>query len=668
MHPPPSPGISLEVFSWADVSPGPGRHGRVLELDCLHPFSSSGCVAKSLKDKEVTAGAPGQPPSGSQALAPNSESLLQAEKVWTSHTPAREHRTMSQDTKVKTTESNPRAPSKARKSLPVLDPSGDYYYWWLNTMVFPVMYNLIILVCRACFPDLQHGYLVAWLVLDYTSDLLYLLDIVARFHTGFLEQGILVVDKGRISSRYVRTWSFLLDLASLMPTDVVYLWLGPHTPTLRLNRFLRVPRLFEAFDRTETRTAYPNAFRIAKLMLYIFVVIHWNSCLYFALSRYLGFGRDVWVYPDPAQPGFERLRRQYLYSFYFSTLILTTVGDTPPPAREEEYLFMVGDFLLAVMGFATIMGSMSSVIYNMNTAGAAFYPDHALVKKYMKLQHVNRKLERRVIDWYQHLQINKKMTNEVAILQHLPERLRAEVAVSVHLSTLSRVQIFQNCEASLLEELVLKLQPQTYSPGEYVCRKGDVGREMYIIREGQLAVVADDGITQYAVLGAGLYFGEISIINIKGNMSGNRRTANIKSLGYSDLFCLSKEDLKEVLSEYPQAQTVMEEKGREILLKMNKLDVNAEAAEIALQEATESRLRGLDQQLDDLQTKFARLLAELESSALKIAYRVERLEWQTREWPMPEDVAEADDEGEPGEGTSKVGEGRASQKGCPDLE
>lgn len=50
------------------------------------------------------------------------------------------------------------------------------------------------------------------------------------------------------------------------------------------------------------------------------------------------------------------------------------------------------------MGFATIMGSMSSVIYNMNTADAAFYPDHALVKKYMKLNHVNR-LERRVIDW-----------------------------------------------------------------------------------------------------------------------------------------------------------------------------------------------------------------------------------------------------------------------------
>ena len=63
-----------------------------------------------------------------------------------------------------------------------------------------------------------------------------------------------------------------------------------------------------------------------------------------------------------------------------------------------------------------------------------------------------------ILPRYQHLQINKKMTNEVAILQHLPERLRAEVAVSVHLPTLRRVQIFQNCEASLLEELVLAEQ------------------------------------------------------------------------------------------------------------------------------------------------------------------------------------------------------------------
>ena len=43
-----------------------------------------------------------------------------------------------------------------------------------------------------------------------------------------------------------------------------------------------------------------------------------------------------------------------------------------------------------------------------------------------------------------------------------------------------------------------------------------MGHEMYIIREGKLAVVADDGVTQYAVLGESQFFGEISILNLKG--------------------------------------------------------------------------------------------------------------------------------------------------------
>lgn len=59
---------------------------------------------------------------------------------------------------------------------------------------------------------------------------------------------------------------------------------------------------------------------------------------------------------------------------------------------------------------------------------------------------------------------------------------------------------------------------QVFSPGEYVCRKGDVGHEMYIIKEGKLVVVADDGVTEFAVLSEGNFFGEISILNIKGDI------------------------------------------------------------------------------------------------------------------------------------------------------
>ena len=82
----------------------------------------------------------------------------------------------------------------------------------------------------------------------------------------------------------------------------------------------------------------------------------------------------------------------------------------------------------------------------------------------------------------------------------------------MHFETIQKVRIFQDCERGLLAELVLKLKlqvrhtrqsptpsqtrtcVQVFSPGDYICRKGDIGREMYIVKRGQLDVVADDGI------------------------------------------------------------------------------------------------------------------------------------------------------------------------------
>lgn len=52
--------------------------------------------------------------------------------------------------------------------------------------------------------------------------------------------------------------------------------------------------------------------------------------------------------------------------------------------------------------------------------------------------------------------------------------LQAEIAINVHLDTLKRVEIFQNTEAGFLCELVLRLRPVLFSPGDYICRKGNV--------------------------------------------------------------------------------------------------------------------------------------------------------------------------------------------------
>ncbi|XP_062370972.1 cyclic nucleotide-gated cation channel alpha-4 [Cinclus cinclus] len=511
-----------------------------------------------------------------------------------------------------------------------LDPAGDWHYRWISLMVLPILYNWVVLILRCCFPEVQEAHRGLWKVLDGFSDALYLLDIAVHCHTGFLEDGILVRDVSRTRWRYLGSWTFPWDVMAVLPTELLCLLPGvprvPGVPAARANRCLRVPRLFEAFDRCETRTGWPNVFRVAKLMLYLLLGIHWHGCLYFALSEHLGLGVDPWVCPSSARP-----LRRYLHSFYFSTLVLAMVGDTPAPQREEEFLFLTAGFLLAVLGFATITGGISTVIVNLSSATAAFYPDAGPVRRYLRAWGVGGRLAGHVVRWHQHLRAQRKLPAEWEVLQHLPQGLRAEVAASVHLEALRRVGLFRSWEHGVLRQLVLRLRPQVFGPGEFVCRRGDVGREMYFIREGHLAVVAEDGVTQLAVLGEGLYFGEISLINIKGNTAGNRRTANILSIGYSDLFCLGKEDLAEVLAEFPCARAAMEAKGRELLLRMGRLNTEAEAAALAAEAEAQRRLQGLEVALEGLQTRAARLMAQLEASALRMALRVQRLEGRLRQ-------------------------------------
>ncbi|XP_032980111.1 cyclic nucleotide-gated cation channel alpha-3 isoform X2 [Rhinolophus ferrumequinum] len=516
-----------------------------------------------------------------------------------------------------------------KKDTLVVDPSSNVYYRWLTVIALPIFYNWCLLVCRACFDELQSEHLILWLVLDYSADVLYGLDVLVRVRTGFLEQGLMVRDTKRLWQHYTKTLHFKLDVLSLLPTDLAYFKLGINYPELRFNRLLKLTRLFEFFDRTETRTNYPNVFRIGNLVFYILVIIHWNACIYFAISKFIGFGTDSWVYPNISNPEYGRLSRKYIYSLYWSTLTLTTIGETPPPVKDGEYLFVVIDFLVGVLIFATIVGNVGSMISNMNASRAEFQAKIDSVKQYMQFRKVTKDLETRVIRWFDYLWANRNTMDEKEVLRSLPDKLKAEIAVNVHLDTLKKVRIFQDCEAGLLVELVLKLRPTVFSPGDYICKKGDIGREMYIIKEGKLAVVADDGITQFVVLSDGSYFGEISILNIKGSKSGNRRTANIRSIGYSDLFCLSKADLMEALTEYPDAKRALEEKGRQVLIKDNLMDEDLAEAGPDPQDL-EEKVEHLESSLDTLQTRFARLLAEYNATQMRVKQRLSQLESQVK--------------------------------------
>ncbi|XP_052864290.1 cyclic nucleotide-gated cation channel subunit A [Anopheles cruzii] len=522
-----------------------------------------------------------------------------------------------------------------------VDPSLPSHYRWLSVVSLAVLYNIVFVIGRAVFWELNKQATVLWWVLDYLCDFIYLADTLVHCHEGYLEQGLLVRDASKLRKHYFSRQRWWIDVASMLPTDLAYIWWAPSSCAatrlpcpiiVRINRLLRLPRMWEWFDRTETATGYPNAFRICKVVLAILVLIHWNACLYFAISYALGFSTDNWVY-NINGPKNLTLSRQYIYSFYWSTLTLTTIGETPTPENDAEYLFVVADFLAGVLIFATIVGNIGSMISNMNVTRVEFQNRMDGVKQYMAFRKVGGELEARVIRWFAYTWAQSGALDEERVLAALPDKLKAEIAIRVHMDTLRQVRIFQDCEPGLLEALVLKLKLQVFSPGDYICRKGDVGKEMYIVKRGSLSVVADDGITVLATLGAGSVFGEVSVLEIAGNRTGNRRTANVRSIGYSDLFCLAKRDLWETLADYPEARASLTERGCQLLRKDGLLDEAVFANAQQTQDSLESGVARLEQTVENLNLRLARLLAEYSASQSKLKQRISKLEDRVQKSP-----------------------------------
>jgi hypothetical protein len=128
--------------------------------------------------------------------------------------------------------------------------------------------------------------------------------------------------------------AFILDIISLLPTD--FLYFIPKLsllPALRFNRLFRIYRTLEFSDKVETQTNHPNVFRLVSLLIIILIIIHWNACFYFIISRWIGYSSDGWVY-NMTTPTATTLTTQYLYCFFWSTLVLTNIGEVPPPETD----------------------------------------------------------------------------------------------------------------------------------------------------------------------------------------------------------------------------------------------------------------------------------------------------------------------------------------------
>ena len=214
------------------------------------------------------------------------------------------------------------------------EPYSNFVYYWLYLVNLAITYNIWVILLRVAFTDAQAQYQSLWFLFDYIADFIYVMDIVVSSRTSFLENGIYVNDLKRLAMAYFRSYQFALDAASVLPLDLFYFVIGT-SPTLRLLRILKYYKTFGSQKTILALTTHPNVLRTIIFLHIMLIMMHWNACFYFIISKFEGFGVNNWVYP--AFDGKTvTLSYQYAFCYYWSTLSLTTIGGSAHPETTFE--------------------------------------------------------------------------------------------------------------------------------------------------------------------------------------------------------------------------------------------------------------------------------------------------------------------------------------------
>ena len=121
---------------------------------------------------------------------------------------------------------------------------------------------------------------------------------------------------------------------------------------------------------------------------------------------------------------------------------------------------------------------------------------------------------------------------------------------------LKTVPLFKDGDMLFLEQIIMALRPQQVSRGDLIIKKGDIGRELYLVARGEVAVLDDVGKI-IKVLKDGDIFGEIGVLMSKP------RTADVRAKTSCDLFVLDKTDFSRILRDNPRFATAVQAVAKE---------------------------------------------------------------------------------------------------------
>ncbi|KXZ53117.1 hypothetical protein GPECTOR_7g1007 [Gonium pectorale] len=450
--------------------------------------------------------------------------------------------------------------------LPIYNPDTPLRRGWDLAIMALVVWTVVTVPLSVSY-GMPHTPVFA--AINYAITALFAVDLVVNFRTAYYNhQGELMRDSSAIAANYMKVW-FWIDLFGTIPFDSIVLWTGllkvsggsdSNNTTLAALGFLKAPRMLRLGRLLRFLDRFRNAkiFRIAQLFMAMILISHWLACVWYIMYRFGGKdASEDWAFEieGNSDSGHPNQVTYYVVSYYYSFLLL--VGDNITAYNNFERTFFVVVLIAGTFFYSAVVGQMATLVATMNVAVNRHGQKLLMVQDALRYAGVPERFSEKVQQYFEYLQARSHPGAEgMQFLQDLPSSLHLNVCQFLHRRSLNKVPLFKDCEEGFLSALSLRIRMISLSPSEVIFRVGDVGKEMYIIRKGCVAVTSPSH-QMWGLLPAGEVFGEVALL------STGKRTANCTALGFVDLAVLTGPDLQVVMRDYPVSAAMIAERAAE---------------------------------------------------------------------------------------------------------
>ncbi|KAK0087514.1 hypothetical protein PV325_000850 [Microctonus aethiopoides] len=359
----------------------------------------------------------------------------------------------------------------------------------------------------------------------------------------------------QIAKRYILHGTFIVDLLSSFPTDIIFLFnwnniivAREFTSMLHILRLLSlriyIINIAESYDIQRGYLSVLTFVPLSILSLHGLTCITWMiPIVQSSLTTIKLPNTDSWTVINELWQ--EDNQYRYWSCLMRSIAILTRSGflSSEPKAPEDQYVSVIMQSL-GTLVVCYVIAEAIRLFKADNSSKLKYQATVAQLKQYMRYKQLPNSVQERFLKYYE-FRYQQHYFRESEILYTLSSQMRQEIVMHSCRKLVENVAFFNNLPILLLTRIVAQLKSEIFLTNDVIVRANQPGDCMYFISSGTVSIYTDSG-KEVCHLEDGAHFGEIALV-----MPDEHRVATVIAVEMCELYRLERNDFMRTIYPYP---------------------------------------------------------------------------------------------------------------------